>query len=373
MNRTEYRRYLPQSVVNRGNRQPIRLCMRKAMAGRPLTLGFLGGSITQGSLASSPEKRYVSLVCDWWKHAFPQSRVTCLNAGIGGTTSQFGVARVQEDLLSSQPDLVVVEFSVNDDPTDFYEETYEGLVRALQESTLSPALLLLHNVRYDNGVSAEEQHSAIGKAYHLPCVSMKPCLYRAVLDGAVEAADISPDGLHPNDFGHRLVADTVIHCLEEIRLDVWNNESPDPLPPPVTQNRYQHSRRMQSRSCMPESTGFEADRRKREGVWDCFQGGWSAAGPGASIVFQARGTGFAVQYRKTVKHPALTACAVLDGDEAHAVRLDGNFNETWGDCLAIANIASGLPDKAHRLEIRTMEPGQEHAAGFYLASVIVSE
>jgi lysophospholipase L1-like esterase len=37
-----------------------------------------------------------------------------INAGIGGTTSQFGVTRVENYLLCYHPDFVIVEFSVND-------------------------------------------------------------------------------------------------------------------------------------------------------------------------------------------------------------------------------------------------------------------
>lgn len=60
---------------------------------------------------------------------FPQADFTYINAGIGGTTSQFGVARAEADLLSKEPDFVIIEFSVNDDSTEHFMETYEGLVR----------------------------------------------------------------------------------------------------------------------------------------------------------------------------------------------------------------------------------------------------
>ena len=67
--------------------------MRKAKSGEPITVGFLGGSITQGCLSSTPETCYAYLVYEWWKKQFPDTSVTYVNAGIGGTTSQFGVAR----------------------------------------------------------------------------------------------------------------------------------------------------------------------------------------------------------------------------------------------------------------------------------------
>jgi lysophospholipase L1-like esterase len=373
MGHDEFQKYAQKGMVNRGNRQRIRNCMKKAMSGQPITVGFLGGSITQGSLSSSPETCYAYLVYEWWKHKFPMSNITYVNAGVGGTTSQFGVARVKADLLAKKPDFSVIEFSVNDDPTDFFEETYEGLIRTVLESECHPAILLLHNVRYDNGVSAENRHLKIGKAYNLPCVSMKSTLYPNIISGQFKVNDISPDGLHPNDLGHHFLADTVTACLEDIYRDLGTEESiDDVLTTSLTLNRYQDSRRLQNYNCSPLCSGFEKDLRLQKGVSDCFKCGWTAAKTGASIVFEFEGTGIAVQYCKSVKHPAPVAKAILDGDEAHAVELDANFDETWGDCLFITTVAQGLHGGKHRLEVRIAKSQLHLASEFYLVSVIVS-
>mgnify|MGYP001713161690 CR=1 FL=1 len=76
--------------------------MRKAKSGEPITVGFLGGSITQGCLSSTPETCYAYLVYEWWKKQFPDTSVTYVNAGIGGTTSQFGVARADRGFILRQ-------------------------------------------------------------------------------------------------------------------------------------------------------------------------------------------------------------------------------------------------------------------------------
>ena len=106
-----------------GDWRRLRRTMKKAQRGEPITVGFLGGSITQGSLSSLPTTCYAYLVYDWWVKTFPQSQITYVNAGIGGTTSHFGVGRAKEDLLSFRPDFTTVEFSVNDDNTPFFRET----------------------------------------------------------------------------------------------------------------------------------------------------------------------------------------------------------------------------------------------------------
>ena len=60
-----------KGLVARGSWGKLQQCMKKAAAGEPVTLAFLGGSITQGSLASIPENCYAYRVFKWWQETFP--------------------------------------------------------------------------------------------------------------------------------------------------------------------------------------------------------------------------------------------------------------------------------------------------------------
>ena len=61
------------------------------------TIGFLGGSITQGSLATEHENTYAYRVYKWWCDTFPQAKFNYVNGGIGGTDSYYGVSRAVTD------------------------------------------------------------------------------------------------------------------------------------------------------------------------------------------------------------------------------------------------------------------------------------
>lgn len=357
------------AIVNRGNWSAIQAVFQKAGRGEPVLIGFLGGSITQGSLASCPENCYAARVYQWWKTQFPSARF--INAGIGGTTSQFGVARVEEDLLRYRPDLVFVEFSVNDDCTPFFQETYEGLVRKILSAGI--ALMLIHNVRYDNMESAEDVHLPVGKHYNLPCVSMKSSIYPLVASGAIPNRDITPDDLHPNDVGHGMVADVVIHFLEKIRNAGTADAKCNALPHPITENQYQHSIRYQSSNSAPLLEGFQPDPTPQEHITQMFRHGFTAWHVGDRITFWVEGTGIAVQYRKSVKQPAPVAQVVVDDTEEKAVLLDANFQETWGDCLYIDNALIHGPRKRHKVVIAIIEAHEGDAVPFYLVSVIGSD
>lgn len=102
------------------NLSRLKNCMLRAEKGEELTIGFLGGSITQGSLSTKPENCYAHRVFSWWKKEFRGAQFHYVNGGIGGTSSHFGVSRAVTDLLMYQPDVVVVDFSVNDKADIFF-------------------------------------------------------------------------------------------------------------------------------------------------------------------------------------------------------------------------------------------------------------
>lgn len=359
--------------VHRGNLRRLKLLMQRAARGDRLTMAFLGGSITQGAVSTQHTNCYAYLVFDWFVKRFPRTAFTYVNAGVGGTTSQFGAARVEEDVLRYKPDFVSIEFSVNDDNTEFFQETYEGLVRRVYGSVCEPAVLLIHNIRYDTGVSAEEKHRLVGAHYDLPSVSMKTTIYPEVEKGAIEVRQITPDDLHPNSDGHALLAEVVVSFLDRVYQQMNQEEPAFAMPAPLTANAYERARRYQNHNSAPVCDGFTADRTFQKHVSDMFRCGYTASRQGASITFEVEGTELAVQYRKSVSGPAPVAVAVVDGDEARGVTLDANFQETWGDCLYITTLAHHIEAGVHKVEIRLVETHENDVAPFYLVSVIASE
>ena len=76
-----------KAIVNYGDPKRIRAVMQRAQEGKPVTLAFLGGSITQGYHSSVHDKCYAKRIHGWWQERFPKSAIRYLNAGIGATGS----------------------------------------------------------------------------------------------------------------------------------------------------------------------------------------------------------------------------------------------------------------------------------------------
>lgn len=359
--------------------------MKRAANGESLVIGFLGGSITQGSLSSTPKTCYAYLVYEWWKKSFPNAAFSFVNGGIGGTTSHYGGARAWKDVLCYRPDIVTVDFSVNDDANEFFEETYEGTIRRLLAAPSAPAVVVLNNVFYDTGKNAQDYHNRIADHYGIPHVSIKDTVYPDVESGKIVRADITPDNLHPNDKGHRLVADEICKLLDSIKAEMEEEtivgeniegksiktEASVLLPAPLTENAYEHSRLIQIQDNEAILDGFLVDPIEKKGMLDIFKNGWTAAHTNDKISFEIECSCLAVQYRKSVQQPVPKAKAVIDGDEAHAVILDGNFTEDWGDCLYLEPLLHHAEKKVHRIEI-TVTDAKDIVRPFYLVALIVS-
>lgn len=359
--------------------------MKRAANGESLVIGFLGGSITQGSLSSTPKNCYAYLVYEWWKKSFPNAAFSFVNGGIGATTSHYGGARAWKDVLCYRPDIVTVDFSVNDDANEFFEETYEGTLRRLLAAPSAPAVVVLNNVFYDTGKNAQDYHNRIADHYGIPHVSIKDTVYPDVESGKIVRADITPDNLHPNDKGHRLVADEICKLLDSIKAEVeeetiageniegksTKTEASVLLPAPLTENAYEHSRLIQIQDNEAILDGFLVDPIEKKGMLDIFKNGWTAAHTNDKISFEIECSCLAVQYRKSVQQPVPKAKAVIDGDEEHAVILDGNFTEDWGDCLYLEPLLHHAEKKVHRIEI-TVTDAKDIVRPFYLVSLIVS-
>ena len=354
----------------------IKNMMKKAARGGEIRIGFLGGSITLGCLASSPEKCYAHKVFEWFEETFPKTNFKYVNAGIGATDSQFGCARAEDDLLSFDPDICFVEYSVNDECEEHYHETYEGLVRKILKSSPDRALMLVWNFRYDNGKNAEKYHSMIADRYNVPAVSLKTAILPSLESGEVDRGLLSSDGLHPNDTGHSLVASVIISVLEDIRKHMDEVPEADAeIPEPETENAYEDSERYRndnSDKILVECNGFTADASAQSDITDIFKRGWTASEKGSFIEFKVTGSCIGIQYRKTIQKPAPIAKVTVDSGASGETVLDANFEEDWGDKLQLDTVLDHGKSGEHTVRIELTEVHEEDVLPFYLVSVIAS-
>lgn len=212
-NLSEEDQKLTRSIVSTGNNYRLYQVIEKIKSGEAVTIGYIGGSITEGYFAST-EDIFAKLVTEYLGDTYGKGdNVTYVNAGLSGTPSMLGLIRSERDLLEKQPDLVFVEFAVNDGQSLTDQRAYESLVRKALTSEQAPAVCLLFSV-VESGYTCQEHMSKIGEHYQLPMVSVKNVLQPEFDAGTMEWKDWSNDGSHPNRRGHEMYAKMIILTLE---------------------------------------------------------------------------------------------------------------------------------------------------------------
>lgn len=207
------REMIENSLVSVGNTERIHKAVDKARSGEDVTIAYLGGSITEGAQAKPQKTKcyaYVSYEIFRDRYASDPEKVHYVNAGISGTPSLLGLTRLEQDVLSKTPDIVFVEFAVNDSTDHQSKVAYESLVRRLINSETQPAVILIFTLM-SSGYNAQEHMEEIGKYYDLGMISVKNAISPEIKKGTMTFRDYSSDYAHPTTEGHAFIADMIAH------------------------------------------------------------------------------------------------------------------------------------------------------------------
>jgi lysophospholipase L1-like esterase len=119
----------------------------KLRAGEPVTIVTWGDSVTAGGDVSSPDKMFAQLFPARLRERFPKSKITHVNAGVGGTNTDGRLPALQAEVLAHKPDLVTIEF-VNDMglPEDHIRANYKSAFAQIRAAGAEPILITPHFV-----------------------------------------------------------------------------------------------------------------------------------------------------------------------------------------------------------------------------------
>jgi len=205
---------LVRSLTNAGNRSRVANVMKKALRGENITIATIGGSITEGgALDREPVGKrnlgWAPLMAEWWERMFP-GQVTFVNAGISGTLSMFGNYRLEDDVLCHNPDLLFVEFAVNDGGGGgSMRKAQESIVRRMLESGGAALQIFFTAVSY-NGGGAQPDYQPVGEYYDIPQISPRDAFWGHTFENAdgktYDFAGLTYDGTHPNVLGNAMVS-----------------------------------------------------------------------------------------------------------------------------------------------------------------------
>ncbi len=338
------------SRLNEGNKVRLAEKMKKAAAGEEITIAYIGGSITQGSSAGT-ESCYAKLTYDWFCSEYPNAKVNYVNAGIGATGSYIGVHRVDEDVLSKNPDIVFVEFSVNDttENTQRNIDSYDSLLRKIWNSSQNPAIITIAMTQED-GTSFQEYHSEISKAYDIPMISYKNAILHVIDKGYIKWTDISDDNIHPNVTGHSVLTEIIVAYLDEVSKsadEISGSESN--FVNSYTSDKYKNAGFIVPRADAVLTNGmFEI----MESGFGNFNGYWKTTVEAETAIqgisFEVEAQNIGILFGKLVRAGGSFEVKV-DGETVKTVSSD--FTGGWGNYVEADEVYSSDKTEKHTVEI----------------------
>lgn len=205
--------------------------MKKCEQGGTYTIGFIGGSITNGAGASNLASSYSSLVKDWWAANFPKSTFNYVNAGIGATNTVMASYRIEDDLLNFKPDFVVVDFAVNSSSDPDVLNSYSTILYKIMSMPNSPAVMAVHftstvRQKYDAGLyqkAGDYPSTGIATAvknYQVPSINYHNYVWEKLNDRTIMWPNIGADYIHPNNNGHLIAATMINKHLEYVKANL---------------------------------------------------------------------------------------------------------------------------------------------------------
>ena len=143
--------------MNEELRKYVERTRRDIESGADATIVCFGDSITAGYAV---RRGFPSFLLESLRQRFPDSKIEMINSGISGDTSQDGLSRLDWAVLSYEPDLVTINFGINDCVLGLSLEEFEmnlvEMVRRIRAGPDSEILLLssqpLESPPYDQRV-----------------------------------------------------------------------------------------------------------------------------------------------------------------------------------------------------------------------------
>ena len=344
------RAMIERSLVSVGNTERIQAAIHKARRGEDVTLVYLGGSLTEGASAvPHASKCYAFLSAQLFGEKFCQEKrqVRYVNAGISGTPSLLGITRCEQDVLSKNPDVVFVEFAVNDGSDAASRMAYESLVRKLLSSESAPAVVLVFTIN-SSLYSAQTHMQQIGKHYGLGMISVGDAITPEIKLGRMAYADYSKDYAHPTTEGHAFIADMIGHYFDQAAAT--------PAQP------YE----------MPADTRYGGDLEQLTNIRDgsplitdlgdftfgaascySYKTGWryNTKGENRPLTLMVEGRNMTIAFKQEKKQTVGAAEVYVDGRLVR--RLNGYSPNAWGN--VVTELISLGGEGAHTVEIRMAE------------------
>ena len=348
-----------RSVISTGNNERMKKAMEKARNGEDVTIAYIGGSITYGYNAGTTEI-FAKLSSDYFRDTYATTgKVNYVNAGISGTPSLLGLIRSDRDIFEVKPDIVFIEFAVNDGQDNMNKSAFESLLRKALTQEQAPAVVLLFSMT-ETGYTCQSTMQLIGMNYELPMISVPNALNPEFEAGRMTWADWADDGSHPNKNGQKLYSEFIIRYFNKV-------DAEEPSAPYVLRDKMLNLDYTTMKMADKDSlTVLNLGSFHEESGHDNFTKGWMKAKDAtenASFTFEIDCRSLFFVYKEANNKDFGTAEVFVDGEKVYTIT--SNTESGWYNPVPV-RVYRGSECKTVKVEVR-MQEGQEDKLFYLLA------
>jgi lysophospholipase L1-like esterase len=250
---------------------------KRALEGEKLTVAFLGGSLTWGAGATDPQKTsYRAIVSRKLKEAYPKAHFCFVDAAIGGSGAQLGAFRLKRDVQRYEPDLMFLDFTLNDGAYRTTTDTlaaHESIIRRMITENNCPVIQMFLASR---GFVTEKDitrmkrrtaHIKLARTYNVPCGYAITHMQKLWKQGNIDLDNIWPPALfdrtHPDDPGYILYAEAAWNAFRNAVANKTVCKAPQKT---VFSDRYMNWARISVSSLDPLPEGWRVTYPNRNSV-----------------------------------------------------------------------------------------------------------
>lgn len=217
ISQNDYENLLQISLMSTGNNLRLKNLIEKMRRGDDVFIAALGGSVTEGAGPKDFKDGYAYQFFNDLKkqYSLDGKNLYFDNAGLSGTPSELGLIRYESDVvevLGKNPDLLIIEFAVNDDGQNGSTKAFEAIVRnALKNG--SAVIALYSAAQYGNSAGVKKQ---VSEFYKIPQVNVLNLLNEGVRLGYFKENQYYTDNVHPTKEGHKIQSDCIMNLFRKI-------------------------------------------------------------------------------------------------------------------------------------------------------------
>ena len=238
INNIEESEYL-SSVDHLGDTTRVKRFINKASEGANLTIVGIGGSITAGAglTYEGSDIPFGEKFTNALREKYPNSTFKYVNAGISGTNLTYSVCRVKDDCINYNPDLVILDFSVNTRGDSDVKTLYSSIVSQINKANEETAIVNIHfteaiDNEEGNVIKKQGQSNLVSNAqvldavvnFDIPSVTYHNFIWQKIEDGTISQKDIFQDYVHPTQYGH-LIASNLLDKLFDYIGKIQDNNN----------------------------------------------------------------------------------------------------------------------------------------------------